>query len=462
MHKTVTPQERKKTWKFSLKNIDELKVMGEKLCVSIPVSGDVSVLAQPVEIGHLTAPNSLAIHPMEGCDGDSEGRPGPLTIRRYERFAGGGAGLIWTEAMAVVPEGRANPRQLWLNEYSLESITSMVQRIRTVAAEKHGENHKPIIVAQLTHSGRYSKPTGKAHPIISQRDPYRDAKINLPEDWPILTDEYLDNLQQAYVDAAKRAFAAGFDAIDIKSCHGYLINEILCCHTRDGKYGGSFENRVRFLLEVIDKIREEVGADKLITSRLGIFDAISYPYGWGVDKEDHTKPDLAEPKKLIGLLADRGVKMLNVSIANPYYNPHYGRPFNKAVEGGYETPEHPLTGVARLIKLAGEIQKAFPNIAIVGTGYSWLQTLLSNVAAGVKKEKLATFIGVGRMGFAYPDFASDIVNKGKLDASKVCIGCSGCTQIMRDEGMTGCVIRDTKIYGPILKQGEIKKLNRKE
>lgn len=446
---------KRKPWQFSLKTIDELKATAEQLGVSIPISEDVSILSKPVKVGNLTAPNSLAIHPMEGCDGDTQGRPGPLTIRRYERFAGGGAGLIWAEAIAIVSEGRANPRQLWLNENSFDSIAAMLKRMRTVAAEKYGENHKPIIVAQLTHSGRYSKPTCQPHPLIPQHDPYRDAKIKLPDNWPILTDDYLDQLQNDYVAAAKRAFAAGFDAIDIKACHGYLINEILGCYTREGKYGGSFENRVRFLLEVIDKIRNELGPDKLITSRLGIYDAIPYPFSWGVDKEDYTKPDLTEPKKLVGLLADRDIEMLNITIANPYYNPHYGRPFNKPAEGGYETPEHPLIGVDRLINLAGEVQKAFPNIAIVGTGYSWLQTLLPNVGAGVKKEKLATFIGAGRMGFAYPDFASDIVNKGKLDANKVCIGCSGCTQIMRDGGMTGCIIRDKKIYGPIFKHGKV-------
>ena len=450
----LLPQ-KEKHWQFSLKTIGELKRMAEQLGVSIPVSEDVSSLAQQVNVGHLIAPNSLAIHPMEGCDADSEGRPGPLTLRRYERFAGGGAGLIWTEAMAVVPEGRANPRQLWLSEKSLANIALMIKRMRTAAAQKHGQEHRPIIVAQLTHSGRYSKPTGQPHPLIPQRDPFRDTRMDLPEAWPVLTDEYLDNLQQAYVEAARRAFAAGFDAVDIKACHGYLINELFACHKRLGKYGGCFENRVRFLLEVIDRIRERVGPDKLITSRLGIYDAIPYPYGWGVDQEGRTKADLAEPQKLISLLAERGVKILNISIANPYYNPHYGRPFNEAVVGTYEEPEHPLVGVARLIKLTGDIQKTFPEIAIVGTGYSWLRTLMPNVAAGAKQDGLATFIGAGRMAFAYPDFAADIVNKGKLEENKVCIGCSACTQIMRDGGMAGCVIRDNKIYGPIFKRGRM-------
>jgi NADPH-dependent glutamate synthase beta subunit-like oxidoreductase/2,4-dienoyl-CoA reductase-like NADH-dependent reductase (Old Yellow Enzyme family) len=403
---------------------------------------------------------------MEGCDGDSQGRPGKLTFRRYERFAAGGAGLLWFEATAVIPEGRANPRQLWLNEDSKEAFATLIKRTRQKAAESNGPHHKPIIVAQLTHSGRYSKPGSAAHPMIAQRDPYRDtlipqqkpdpdAKSKIPADWPIVTDDYLDRLQDAYVKAARIAFEVGFDAVDVKSCHGYLINELLACRNRAGKYGGSFENRTRFLLEVIDKIHKELGREMPVTTRLGIYDAIPYPYGWAVDKNDYTKPDLTEPKKLIALLRDRGVRLINITIANPYYNPHLGRPFNEPIVGGYAEPEHPLTGVSRLINLTGEIQKEFKDIAIVGTGYSWLQTLFANVAAASKANGLATLIGAGRMAFAYPDFARDIITKGYLDPQKVCVACSGCTQIMRNGGMTGCVMRDNKVYGPIFKHGRM-------
>ncbi|MFZ2149059.1 MAG: hypothetical protein WAV28_17755, partial [Sedimentisphaerales bacterium] len=259
---------------------------------------------------------------MEGCDGDSQGRPGKLTLRRYERFAAGGAGLLWFEATAVVPEGRANPRQLWLNEDSKDAFAALIKRTREKAKESCGPNHRPVIVAQLTHSGRYSKPGSTAQPIIAQHDPYRDplapqqkpdpnAKSKIPADWPIVTDDYLDRLQNVYVKAAKIAFEVGFDAVDIKSCHGYLINELLACHNRTGKYGGSFENRTRFLLEVIDKIHKELGREVPVVTRLGIYDAIPYPYGWAVDKDDYTRQDLTEPKKLIALLRDRGVKLIN-------------------------------------------------------------------------------------------------------------------------------------------------------
>ena len=453
-------------WEFRLRNTADLKRLSKQLGVNVQAIEDVSILTEPVQIGELVIPNSLAVHPMEGCDGDSQGRPGKLTLRRYERFAAGGAGLIWAEATAVVPEGRANPRQLWINEKNKDSFAAMVKMMRQAAAKGMGPGHKPVIVLQLTHSGRYSKPEGKVHPIIAQRDLYRDPlapqpkpdpnrKSRIPDDWPLVTDEYLDKLQDAYVKAARIAFEVGFDAVDVKSCHGYLINELFGCRSRKGKYGGSFENRTRLPLEVIDKIHQELGEDAVVAMRLGIYDAIPYPYGWAVDKDDYTKPDLTEPKKLIGLLRQRGLGLINVTIANPYYNPHVGRPFNETIVGGYEEPEHPLVGVDRIVNLTGEIQKQFPDIAMVGTGYSWLRTLFANVAAANKTNGLTTLVGAGRMAFAYPDFAKDILTDGRMYPEKVCVSCSACTQIMRDAGMTGCVVRDNEVYGPIFEHGRM-------
>ena len=453
-------------WEFELSSVEDLKKLAGRLDLRVDASEDVSILAEPVELDGLVIPNCLAVHPMEGCDGDSEGNPGGLTFRRYERFAGGGAGLIWAEAIAVVREGRANPRQLWLHEGTAEGFAALISRARASAAAGNGAHHRPVIVAQLTHSGRYSKPDGTAAPLIPQRDPYRDAlipqvqpdangKSRIPEDWPLVTDEYLEELQEAYVRAARIAFEVGFDAVDVKSCHGYLINELLASRDRKGKYGGSFENRTRFVLEVVDRIHEELGGQARVVTRLGIYDAIPYPYGWGVDRDDYTKADLTEPARLVGLLRERGVGLINVTVANPYYNPHVGRPFNQPIVGGYEEPEHPLAGVARLINLTGEIQRQFGDIAMVGTGYSWLRTLFANVGAAAKAKGLVTLIGAGRMAFAYPDFAKDIITKGRLFVEKVCVGCSACTQIMRDGGMTGCVVRDNEVYGPIFEHGRM-------
>lgn len=442
---------------FRIETVESFCRLCRQLGCSLDIREDVSILAEPAVCGDLIIPNSLAVHPMEGADGDSEGRPGPLTLRRYERFAAGGAGLIWAEAIAVVPEGRANPRQLWLHEGSRGAFAEMVEMMRRVAAESMGAEHRPVIVAQLTHSGRYCKPEWESRPLLVQRDPFRDPMRPEPapttgrsggigHDVPLVTDRYLDDLQQAYVAAARLAFEAGFDAVDIKACHGYLIHELLAGRRREGKYGGSFENRTRFLLEVVDAIGAACGVREAVATRLNFYDAIPYPFGWGVDKRDYRRADLSEPKRLVGLLLERGVRLINFTIANPYYNPHLGRPYNKPIKGGYSEPEHPLKGVERLIGLAGQVQRAFPDIVLVGTGYSWLGHLMGNVAASAKAQGQIRVVGAGRMAFAYPDFAKDLLTKGVLDIKKVCVACSGCTQLMRDGQPTGCIVRDKDVY----------------
>jgi 2,4-dienoyl-CoA reductase (NADPH2) len=422
--------------------------------VELPSSGNISVLADPLTVCGFVLPNRLAVHPMEGCDGAADGRPDALAIRRYERFAAGGAGLIWFEATAVVPEGRANPRQLWIHEGNVRGFAAVVERIREKARERFGPEFRPLVVAQLTHSGRYSKPVDKPVPLIAHHDPNRDGAMNLPPDHPLVTDEYLDRLQDRYVQAAQLAFRAGFDAVDIKCCHGYLLHELLSGHLREGKFGGRFENRTRMLREIVEKVRSVSG--KMVTARLGIFDAIPYPHGWGVSCEDPMDADLTEPARLIGRLRELGVGMVNVTLGNPYYNPFFNRPFDKPVLGAPPPPEHPVVGVARLIGLCGILQKQHPGVAMIGTGYSWLRTLFGRVAAGAVEQGFARVVGVGRQAFAYPDFAADLLEKGKLDPKKICVACSGCTQIMRDGGRTGCIVRDAEVYGPIYRAGRAK------
>ena len=439
-------------WEFRLQAPADLAELAHKLGVRVDATDDVAILAEPVTVGDLTLPNRLAVQPMEGCDGDSQGRPGELTLRRYRRFAAGGAGLLWGEAAAVAPEGRANPRQLWLNSDSQAAFAEMVAMIRRTAAEHHGRDHRPMLVAQLTHSGRYSKPAGKPAALMAAVNPKRDAALQLPRDGQVVTDDDLDALVGHYVAAAKMAMDVGFDAVDVKACHGYLLNELLGARSREGRYGGSFASRTRLMLAIVDAIGAELPAARIV-ARLGVYDAMERPFGWGVDADDPTRPDLTEPKELIALLIDRGVEMINITVGNPYYQPHVNRPYNEPVVGGPPSPEHPLVGVARLIELAGEIQQSFPDLAVVATGYSWLRTLMPNVAAATLRDRRATLVGCGRMALAYPDFAADIVATGRLDPKKVCVACSGCTQIMRDGGRAGCVVRDNDIYGPIFRRG---------
>ena len=442
--------------KFNFKSLDELKYKIEQLGVALPLSVDLDVLNRPVTIGKLTLPNALSTHPMEGADAEPDGSPSELTLRRYGRFAAGGTGLVWMEACAVVPEGKANPRQLQITQENLSAFAGLVQKARRAARDSMGKHHRTALVLQLTHSGRYCKPLGVPRPVIAHHSVILDTQHRLPPDYPLISDEELDHLQDSYVKAAILAAKAGFDGVDIKCCHRYLPSELLASFTRThSRYGESFENRIRFLTETIAKVRDAVPQLE-VTCRLNVFDAIAYPYGFGVNRQDSATADLTEPIDLVGRLSALGVNLLNVSIGNPYYQPHFGRPYDEPIAGGYVPREHPLQGIERLIAVARDIQLAYPSIGVVGTGYSWLRQFLPFVAAGVLSRGWATVVGVGRAAFAYPDLAKDIFTFGRMDPLKCCITCSSCTQIMHDGGRSGCVPRDPEIYAPIFREGRLR------
>jgi 2,4-dienoyl-CoA reductase-like NADH-dependent reductase (Old Yellow Enzyme family) len=432
--------------RFNYKSLDELKADIAKLGVNIPVSSNTAILGQPMKIGNKTVPNRLAITPMEGCDGTAEGSPGELTRRRYRRFAEGGSGLLWFEATAVLDEGRANPRQLSIKKETAGDFAAMLQESLTVAKEAGYD--RPFTVLQLTHSGRYSNPGGSGPaPRIAARNPYLDKRFS---DIYVMTDEDLERLEDRYVDAAVMAADAGFDAVDIKNCHGYLLAELLSAHTREGRYGGSFENRTRLVCNIADKIKNKLGDKITLAIRLGVFDEVPYPYGWGVDKKDHHKPDFSEPAELLKLLGEKGVKLVNISMGSPYYNPHLTRPYDA---GAYLPPKHPLEGVEAMLGAARTLQAAVPDASFMGVGLSWLRQFAPYVAAGCIEKGWFNLAGFGRQAFAYPGFAGDLLKKGAFDPTKTCLTCSMCTVIMRDGGCTGCVPRDAAVYASIYKKG---------
>lgn len=433
--------------RFKFSSIDDVRTALQKMEIYLPLADDTGILQQPIRIGTHIIPNRMVVHPMEGCDGDPDGRPSELTRRRYIRFAEGGAGLVWFEATAIVAEGRANPRQLLITKDNVTYLRTLLQEALNAAVNKNGSDRKPYTVLQLTHSGRYSRPISKPQPIIATTNPYLDKKI--PAQKHIITDAQLEKLEDRYVEATVVAAEIGFDAVDIKSCHRYLISELLSAHTREGAYGGSFENRTRFLLNIIAKIQKKLSDAFDVTVRMNAYDGMPYPYGWGVDPQDDRQADLTEPIRLVKLLRDRGVKLMNISSGNPYYNPHINRPYDF---GPYVPKENQLYGVERMMKTARDIQKAVPEIAIVATGFSWLREFGAVCAAGGIHEGWFQLAGFGRQSFAYPNFAADIINTGTLQRKKCCIACGKCSEMMRLDGVTGCVIHDAEVYRPIYKK----------
>ena len=431
---------------FNYHSLDELKadIHAFGLEDKIPLDDDFSVFSKPLKINEkFTVPRRFAVHPMEGFDSDAEGRPGELAFRRYARYARGGFGLIWFEATAVLHEARSNPSQFWLHEGSWETFAKLLAETKKIARETNG--FEPLCVIQLTHSGRYSRPEGTPKPLIAHHSLYLDPIHKLPPDYPLVTDDYLDRLQDTFVNAAKLAQRAGFDGIDLKGCHRYLMSELFASHTREGKYGGSLENRTRLMRETLAKIKAACPG-LLVTTRMNIYDALPYPYGFAMQKDGSREPDLNETNWLIACLKEIGIPIVNLTIANPYYEPYYGRPFDTPIIGAPDAPEHPLQGVARFIDIVGKVQKANPDLPVIGTGYTWLRQFLTYAAAATLKLGKAAMIGLGRGAFAYPDTPNDVIQKGAMDPKKCCVTCSRCTQIMRDGEHTGCVIRDAETY----------------
>ena len=440
-----------------INSYEELQSELQRLGLVLPLSDDLSILAQPLEFGGTAAcrkengqpvkyklANRFVVQPMEGFDSGPDGEPSELSFRRYERFASGGASLIWFEATAVLREARCNSQQLWLNEKSMNRFAALEEKTRSLVRKRFG--HEIVSVLQLTHSGRYSKPTrGVRAPVIAQHSGVLDAAHNIPTDYPLITDDELDRLQDVYIAAAKLAAKCGFDGVDIKSCHGYLLDELLGSHTREGKYGGSYENRTRFLKDIIKRVRDEVPS-VFVTSRLNVYDAVKYPWGFASDENDYKVWNPTEPKKLVAELQEIGVPVLDITIGNPYFNPHFNRPYAKTIRGGVAYDENPLIGVARFANIVREMQTEFPSIPMAGAGAAWLRHLVPKVAAGIVKNNWAMLYGQGRGSFAYPEAVSDILTKGEMDLKRVCVACSGCTELMRNESPTGCVIRDREFY----------------
>ncbi len=430
-----------------MNTIDDLKTYCEETQCAIGFSDKVSEFRKSRTIDGREVSNSIAILPMEGCDSQLNGSPGELTKRRYSRFAKSGAGLIWFEAISVVEEGRATNNQLFLKNSNVDDFEKIVTSTRQECNEYNGFN--PILIAQLTHSGRYSKPLGAHVPVIATHNPVLDEKYNISSDYKLITDDELMKLEDEFVNVAMLAKSAGFDGVDLKACHGYLASELLSAYLRDGKYGGSYENRTRFLKNIVGKVKSAVGQDFLIAVRLGICDVFDYPHGFGVDKSNSTIADMTEPIKLVRELYDLGVRLVGTTVGNPYYNPHINRPYES---GAYIPPEFPIKGVERHIRLTGELKRHVPEMKILGAGYSWLRQFAVNAGDYTLSEGLADFIGFGRQAFAYPEFANDIIKNGKLDKKKVCILCSKCSDVMRVPATTGCVIRDSKVYMTIYKK----------
>ncbi len=434
----------------NLTSVAALRSHLENLGVQMPLDDEVDPagpLAQSLAItdgsaGTHTAPNHWAVLPMEGWDGETDGRPSDLVRRRWDRFAASEAGLVWGEATAVRPDGRANPRQLVLNDTTVDDFAALRARL----------DPSQVTLLQLTHSGRYSRPSAAdPAPKTVYEHPLLDARMDTGEA-EVLTDEEIDELVEQFIHRAVLAHEAGFDFVDIKACHGYLGHEFLSAIDRPGPYGGDLEGRTRFLRSIITGIRAKAPALG-VAVRLSLFDFVPHTAGQGgVGTPETSGPyplafggdgsgvgiDLTETHQLLDMLATLGVGLVCASAGSPYYVPHIQRPAYFPPSDGYQPPEDPLEGVARLIAATDEIARQHPDTTVVAAGLSYLQEWLPNVGQALVAQGTAHAIGLGRMILSYPQMPADVMAGRQLERRLICRTFSDCTTAPRGGLISGC------------------------
>ncbi|PYY01141.1 MAG: NADH:flavin oxidoreductase [Acidobacteria bacterium] len=472
----------------SMHTVERFETHLRSLGVEIPcdrevLSGSDSPLARPLESGGIRIANRIAVQPMEGWDGAADGNPTEQTLRRWQRFGRSGAKLVWGgEAVAVSHAGRASPNQLVAAEHSRKGL----ERLRSALLAEHrqttGSDDGLLVGLQLTHSGRFSRPNLKerAEPRILYRHPILDRRTGLPNDYPILSDFDIEQIIGEFHRAASIAWELGFDFVDVKHCHGYLGHEFLSAHTREGKYGGSFGNRTRFLHEVVEGIRASAPGLQ-VGVRLSAFDVVPfkpdpelsssgkpgpgipedygqllpYRFGFGVNQQLPIEPDLREPIEFLSLLKELDIRLVNLTAGSPYYNPHVQRPALYPPSDGYLPPEDPLAGVARQLTIARDLKAHFPEIIFVGSGYSYLQDFLPAVAQAAVREDWIDFIGLGRVVLSYPEILWDALQGQPMQRKRICRTFSDCTTAPRNGLPSGCYPLD-----PYYKDSELGELLR--
>jgi NADPH2 dehydrogenase len=429
-------------------------------------TGAASALTQPLKFNGRVIGNRWAVHPMEGWDGTSGGGATEPMLRRWQRFGQSGAKLIWGgEAMALRPDGRANPNQLIINVENKADLARLRETLIQAHRERFGNADDLLIGFQLTHSGRFCKPVDKKRmePRVAFRHPLLDPKFGVGSDAQMFRDDELKQLIDDYVRAGRIASDVGADFVDIKCCHGYLLHEFLGAHTRPGPFGGSLDNRTRLLREITAGLRAT--APRLeIGVRLSAFDLVPfkpdpsraepgklgpgipedfskclpYRYGFGVNQNDPAEYDLTEPVRFLRLLESLGIRLVNLTAGSPYYNPHIQRPAIYPPSDGYQPPEDPLVGVARQINVVKQLKSLFPGLILVGSAYSYLQEYLPHVAEHYVRNGHVDIVGLGRSMLSYPTILADATMKGKLETRFVCRTFSDCTTAPRNGLRSGC------------------------
>lgn len=394
-------------------------------------------LLEPVKIGPRVAQNRFFVQAMETNMEDPSGNPSEETTQRYCDLAAGEAGLITLEAITVTRESRARDNQLTIMPQNQEPLTKFMDKV-------HAANPKSLVVFQLTHSGELSNPAFSRRVTPNPLPGYGGD---------VLTEDDVAHIMDDFVQAAKIAYDAGADGIDLKLCHGYFGSQMIRPYNdRNWKYGGSWENRTRFPYELMERIRKAV-PDKnfLIGSKISAWEG--FPGGFGTEGPHSPIMDLTEPLDLIKGLEERGASYIVQSAGSP------------SITVSLTQADKHVPYFAYLHQYwAKEFRKVLkPETVVIGSNFSPFRSGKNGLCAVTEEESnllnysewcvendVCDMIGLGRQSFADP-FLPKKVREGKLDEIKYCLLCDSCLELLIQQSKVGCVAFDKKAHEELVR-----------
>ncbi|MHA1698569.1 MAG: oxidoreductase [Promethearchaeota archaeon] len=396
---------------------------------------DLNVLKEPFDYRGIRIQNRFVAQPMERSAATLDGFATPELISDYQELAKGRWGIIIIEAMSVSREFKSRRNQLIIDYKSLKSLRQLVSAVKNV-----DPNTK--IIFQITFPGMVTGaglPRSTIIPSVHLKDP----SVRL------LSRDDIKKVSDQHRSAVAVAMDAGADGVDIKACHGYLGVEFLRpINTRQDEFGGPFENRVRFFMEIFDFIRglkeERCMNNFLVGSRLSVYEAIMG--GFGTSGPEDFIEDLSEPIQLIEKMHKKGLDFVNVTAGVPAMMPELTRPSRCAPFTIYTHFRY-----SKMVK--DRLKKLKSGMFVIGSAYSQLRDHLLYHAVKNVRDGVTDFIGLGRQILADPRFPEKIFG-GAEDRVNFCVGCNLCAKLLALQRHVGCVKFNEK-FKKALKEKEI-------
>jgi 2,4-dienoyl-CoA reductase-like NADH-dependent reductase (Old Yellow Enzyme family) len=387
---------------------------------------EIEYLSKPIKIGNKTAANRFVVLPNESNDGLDSGAPSERSIGRYKKYVEGQAGIVFSESTMAHIGGRARIHQLYLGDETVDGFARMIDELRKV-------NPNVIYIIQVDHCGFLADP-GFSDPVAIYPRESTTARL--------LTDDEIQQFRDRFIHASLLAQKAGADGVEIKHAHGFFGNEFLQpANNREGRYGGSFENRTRFFREIVEGIKQKADPDDfLIGVRISAYEGV--PGGFGTSGPGEITEDLSEPIAFAKLAQEAGLKLISSSAGHAADNLEILLPTDDSADAVYQH-----FGWTRTIKQAIDIP-------VVGAAYSYLRDGRNKLpgddpakksfiywAEKNLKENNVDLIGLARQAIADPLLPRKIMN-GDLKSVNWCTLCMDCGMLLGEQQEVGCSVYD--------------------